>query len=257
MKIKLVDTHCHIHDPDFFADKIDEVYQNCLESEIYPIVVGTSEKSSSQAVEFANSHESSAIVGVHPHDTKLGWDNIADLAKDSSVVGIGEIGLDYFYEHSSREVQQEGLEAQLQIAIDHDLPVSFHVRDEKSARGAVWQDFWPIFDNFTGLKGVLHSFTDNQQNLDEGFKRGLLVGINGISTFTKDEAQQKLYATVPLEKILVETDSPYLTPVPFRGKMNEPKFVEEVAKHLATQRNVSFDDFCIITTKNARDLYKF
>ena len=95
-------------------------------------------------------------------------------------------------------------------------PISFHVRDEKAAAGAVWADFWPIFDEFKGLRGILHSFTDSEENLQRGLNRGLYVGVNGISTFTKNKKQQKMFNQIPLERLVFETDAPFLTPVPFR-----------------------------------------
>lgn len=255
--MKLVDTHCHVHDPEFFETECASVYERSAADDVYMLTVGTSEESSRLAVEFVQGRDmASAIVGVHPHDTKLGWGAIAELAKQPKVVGIGEIGLDYFYMNSSREVQIEGLEAQLQIALDQNLPISFHVRDERSLSGAVWRDFWPIFDNFPGLRGVLHSFTDTRTQADQGLTRGLYIGINGISTFTRDTAQQELYRTLPLNSLVLETDAPFLTPAPLRGKMNEPKYVGMVAEHMAAQRAVSLDEISRITTANAQALYQ-
>jgi TatD family hydrolase len=164
------------------------------------------------------------------------------------LVAIGEIGLDYFYTHSPRDVQIQVLEAQIQLAIDNNLPVIFHVRE-------AFDDFWPIFDNFHGIRGELHSFTDNQANLNQGLKRGLYVGVNGISTFTKDPAQQKLFATIPLERMLLETDAPFLTPVPMRGTVNEPAFVSYVAKHHATIRGITPEEVALATTANASTLF--
>ena len=254
--MKLVDTHCHVHDPEFFETECASVYERSAADDVYMLTVGTSEESSRLAVDFVRNREMiSAIVGVHPHDVKLGWSAIAELAKQPKVVGIGEIGLDYFYMNSPRDDQIRGLEAQLQIAQDNTLPISFHVRDEKAMSGAVWRDFWPIFDNFHGLHGVLHSFTDLQGQLDQGFSRGLYVGVNGIATFTKDKAQQEMYAQIPLEKMVLETDAPFLTPAPFRGTMNEPSFVGRVAEHVAALKNVSFSHVAATTTKNAQALY--
>ena len=206
-------------------------------------------------MEFAASHDDTwAIVGVHPHETKGGWADIEQVLREvgtseaSPVIGIGEIGLDYFYTHSSREQQIRALEAQLQLATDYDLPVSFHVRE-------AFDDFWPVFENFHGVRGVLHSFTDTQTNLDRGFSYGLYVGVNGISTFTRDAAQRNLYATIPLDRMLVETDAPYLTPVPLRGKMNEPGYVRLVVDFWAQKRGISFDELAHATTQNARRLF--
>jgi TatD DNase family protein len=248
--MKLIDSHCHIHDTEFFGDQREAVYARAVEAGVGMIAVGTDQQSSVEAVRFAESHDGVwAAVGVHPHDTKDGWETIAELAGSSQkVVAIGEIGLDYFYNHSLREVQIQGLEQQLQIALDNNLPVSFHVRE-------AFTDFWPIFDNFPGLRGVLHSFTDSRANAEAGLERGLYIGVNGISTFTKDANQQELYRSLPLEKILLETDAPFLTPAPFRGKMNEVGYVELVGQWVAQSRGLSFDDVAAVTTSSARSLF--
>lgn len=247
--MKLVDTHCHIHDSEFFGDKRQEVYDRAIAADIAMITVGTDERSSREAVDFVSKHDQSwAAVGVHPHEAKDGWSEVADLAQSSKVVAIGEIGLDYFYNHSPRDVQIQCLEEQLQIALDNSLPVSFHVRE-------AFGDFWPVFDNFTGISGVLHSFTDSRINAEAGLSRGLYIGINGISTFTRDEAQIELFTSLPLSKIILETDAPYLTPRPFRGKMNEVGYVELVGQWVAQSRGLSFDDVAAVTTSSARSLF--
>lgn len=258
--LRLIDSHCHLHDTEFFADNREELYQQTIAAGIGMICVGTDQRSSRQAVEFAASRDYTwAAVGVHPHDSKGGWNDVEQLLKsreDSSpIVAIGEIGLDYYYDHSQRDVQIQALEAQLQLAVDYDLPVSFHIRDGAPDQPSVWDDFWPIFDNFHGLRGVLHSFTDTRLNLDKGFARGLYVGLNGISTFTKDQAQQELFASIPLERLLLETDAPFLTPKPFRGKMNMPRYVELVAKYWADNRNISFGDLSEATVRNTKNLF--
>ena len=170
-------------------------------------------------------------------------------------MAIGEIGLDYYYNNSPRETQIEGLEAQLQMAIDYNLPVSFHVRDGAAGQPSVWDDFWPIFDNFPGLRGVLHSFTDTRDNLEKGFSRNLYVGLNGISTFTKDQLQKELFASIPLERLLLETDAPFLTPAPFRGNINKPEYVRLVAEYWAKQRNIDFDVLSQATLHNTKELF--
>ncbi len=258
--LRLIDSHCHLHDTEFFADNREELYQQTIAAGIGIICVGTDERSSRQAVEFAvNRDYTWAAVGVHPHDSKDGWNEVERLLKaradNSPIVAIGEIGLDYYYNHSPRDVQIQALEAQLQLAVDYDLPVSFHIRDGAAGQVSVWDDFWPIFDNFHGVRGVLHSFTDTCLNLDKGFARGLYVGLNGISTFTKDQAQQELFASIPLERLLLETDAPFLTPKPFRGKMNMPRYVELVAKYWADNRNILFDDLSEATVRNTKNLF--
>ena len=258
--LRLIDSHCHVHDTEFFADNREELYQQSIAAGIGMICVGTDERSSQQAVEFAANHDCVwAAVGVHPHDSKDGWNDVEQLLKsredNSPIVAIGEIGLDYYYNHSPRDVQIQALEAQLQLAVDYNLPVSFHVRDGAPDQPSVWDDFWPIFDNFHGVCGVLHSFTDTRRNLEKGFARGLYVGLNGISTFTKDQTQQELFASIPLERLLLETDAPFLTPKPFRGKMNKPEYVELVAKYWAEQRNIDFDNLTKVTVHNTKNLF--
>lgn len=259
--MKYVDSHCHLHDTEFFPDDREQVYADSIAAGVSMICVGTDVRSSREAIDFAQTHDDAyAIIGIHPHDAK---DN--DVAEISdmlarhidTVVGIGEIGLDYFYTHSPRHTQQTSLRAQLQLAQTYELPVSFHVRDtgDIAEAGAVWNDFWPILDEFPEIRGVLHSFTDNEANLQQAVSRGLYIGVNGISTFTKDETQQNLYKDLPLENMLLETDAPFLTPVPFRGTMNKPAYVERVAEHQAELKSTSVDDVARVTTANAKRLF--
>jgi len=288
----LVDTHAHIHEPSYSLDA-DEVLQRGRVAGVEKVIcVGTNELSSRQAVEFAAGRDGVfASIGVHPHDTKEGWAEIANIAMDvlssptpsalsqghstggqlagpwrsarpdgdipsnertgsarQNLVAIGEIGLDYFYTHSPREMQIKALEEQLDIATKYSLPVIFHVRE-------AFDDFWPIFDNFHGLRGVLHSFTDTEKNMEEGTKRGLYVGVNGISTFTKDQLQQQMFERIPLERMLLETDAPFLTPKPFRGTINEPAYIRRIAEYHAEGRGLSLEEVAAATTSNATALF--
>lgn len=246
-----IDSHCHIHDVEFFPDSREAVYRRAIDGGVGMLLVGTSETDSRAAVAFAAAHQDTwAVVGVHPHDAKNGWSDVGELLAEApeKVVGIGEIGLDYFYDNSPRDVQIQALEEQLQWAQDYHLPVSFHVR-------GAFDDFWPVFDNFSGIRGVLHSFTDTNAQLGEGIRRGLYIGVNGISTFTKDPVQQAMFAEIPLENMLLETDAPFLTPVPYRGKVNEPVFVKEVAAHHARLRGVTTEEIGRTTAANTRELF--
>jgi len=244
----LIDTHCHIHEADYPLDA-DEVIKHAFEVGVEKMIcVGTSEESSKRAVEFASTRQGIfAAIGVHPHDTKDGWEEItAHIQKKP--VAIGEIGLDYFYTHSPRDVQIKALEGQIDLALTHNLPIIFHVRD-------AFSDFWPILDNFKGIRGELHSFTDTKQHLEEALKRNLYIGVNGISTFTKNEAQKSMFSSIPLNKLLLETDAPFLTPIPFRGKVNEPGFVKGVAEHQALVRGLSLEQIAATTSANAAALF--
>lgn len=245
----LIDTHCHIHESNYPLDIGDVMTRARHHGVNQMICIGTNEQSSKEAVEFAHNHEHVyAAIGVHPHDTKDGYTAIEPLFSNPNVVAVGEIGLDYFYTHSPREVQIQALETQIQMALDYNKPIIFHVRE-------AFDDFWPIFDNFSGIKGELHSFTDTKEQLERALARGLYVGVNGISTFTKDEAQKEMFATIPIERLLLETDAPFLTPVPFRGKVNEPAFVRSVAEHHAKIRGLSLDEITTVTTANATALF--
>lgn len=257
----LIDTHCHIHDSEFYPENREEVYQASRDAGVIMLCVGTDVRSSREALEFARSHDGCyAIVGIHPHDAKSNAvDEIRALIENDilnsqsehqkpSIVGIGEIGLDYFYDHSPRETQIERFREQLALAQEYNLPVSFHVRE-------AFSDFWPIFDEFPGTRGVLHSFTDTREVCEKALKKGLFIGVNGISTFTKDENQCTMYQVLPLESILLETDAPFLTPKPFRGKMNIPAYVERVAAHQAEIKSVPLTDVIRTTTANARKLF--
>lgn len=257
-----IDTHCHIHEENYPLDVGDVMARAHAAGVGQMICVGTSVQSSKEALAFAAQHEGVfASIGIHPHDTKDGWEEVVSLAasvsspatlatlpSSSRLVAIGEIGLDYFYTHSPREVQICALQAQIDLALRHNLPIIFHVRD-------AFDDFWPIFDNFSGIRGVLHSFTDTSKNVEEALKRDLFIGVNGISTFTKDPVQQQLFASLPLEKLLLETDAPFLTPMPLRGKVNEPAFVRSVAEFHATVRSISLEEIAKKTTTNARALF--
>ncbi len=248
--LRFTDTHCHIHDPEFFPDGGQAEYERALEAGVHRMLcVGTDVRSSQQAVTFASIHEAAfAVIGIHPHDAKVGLGAVDELKKivPGSVVGIGEIGLDYHYDNSPRAEQREMLHAQLELAKQHDLPISFHIRD-------AFDDFWPIFDQYQGLRGVLHSYTDNLSNMEKGLSRGLLVGINGITTFAEDRIP--IANAVPLESILLETDAPFLTPKPHRGTVNEPAFVTYVARFVAELRSISPQELSHITEKNAQKLF--
>lgn len=245
-----VDTHCHIHES--YKLPLEDVFSHAHEQGVGQMIcVGTSEESSYSAVAFASIRpDVFAAIGVHPHDTKDGYAAIATIADTTphKLVAIGEIGLDYFYTHSPRETQIEALKHQIEIALKYNLPIIFHVRD-------AFEDFWPIFDTYQGIRGVLHSYTDSKENLDIALKKGLYIGVNGISTFTKDESQKEMFDAIPLDRILFETDAPFLTPAPYRGKVNEPAYVRVVAEYHAQRRGISIEEIANASTHNARALF--
>lgn len=250
-----VDTHCHIQEAEY-AIGGEVALQQARENDVAKLIcVGTDEHTSVEAVDFANKHENVwASVGLHPHDAKNGVEAVQQLRvlldrdKKGEIVAIGECGLDYFYDNSPRDVQYDMLHAQLELAKDFDTPLIFHVRE-------AFDDFWPIFDQYRGLRGVLHSYTDSLQNMEKGLERGLFFGVNGISTFTKVDEQKEMFAAIPLERLLLETDAPFLTPTPKRGSINEPAYVRFVAEHAAKQRSINVEEVAFHTTRNANELF--
>jgi len=254
--MELFDTHCHIHFSDYALDA-EEVLNSAYSNGVTRLIcVGCTLEDSKLAVEFASQNKNVwASVGFHPHEANRyvndqeSLERLRILAEKKEVVAIGEIGLDYYYGHSSRENQQKLLRLQLDIAIDLDLPVIFHVRD-------AFEDFWKIFDEYEGLRGVVHSFTATAKELNRLLARGLFVGLNGIMTFTKDKSQLEVAREIPLNNLILETDAPFLTPAPLRGKVCEPGHVVLTAKFLSELREQPLEELAAQTTRNALDLFR-
>lgn len=254
--IEFVDTHCHVHFPDYELDA-DEVIAAALDDGVTRMIcVGCTLADSKLGVEMAARHKSIwASIGVHPHEAKFYVENekalqeLRDLATKPRVVAVGEIGLDYYYNHSEPEEQKALFRFQLAMAIEHDLPVIFHVRE-------AWNDFFAILSDFEGLRGVVHSFTADSAILDKCLQKGLYIGLNGIMTFTKDQKQLEAAKNVPINRLLLETDAPFLTPVPFRGTICQPKHVVRTAEFLASLREEPLEELAAATTQNALTLFK-
>ena len=270
--MELFDTHCHIQsvglqsgerstreawakNPDLTPDTVITAAHKAGVKHM--VCVGCDLADSKLAVAFANKHISDGVwasIGLHPHEAQH-YAGVPDLMMqferlidDPRVVAIGECGLDFYYEHSPREAQIQVLQYQLALAQKYDKPMIFHVRD-------AFGEFWPIFDEFDGIRGVLHSFTDSTYNVEQAVKRGLFIGVNGIATFAKADEQLAMYKSIPLENLVLETDAPFLTPVPFRGTINEPKQVATIADFVADLRGVHPETVSAVTTSNARLLF--
>jgi TatD DNase family protein len=179
---------------------------------------------------------------------KVGHPSVAGNDMPQKIIAIGECGLDYFYGHSSKADQVKALHFQIELALERNLPLIFHVRD-------AFDDFWPILDSYKNLRGVIHSFTDSAHNLEKALQRGLYIGVNGIMTFTKNQWQLEVAKNIPLDQLLIETDAPFLTPVPHRGKVNEPAHALLVARFLAGLRGEAPESVAAATTNNARALF--
>lgn len=267
--IQLTDTHCHIHElvraitpthDRWFADKVERTPQTVIAAAhdvavTRMICIGTTLADSELAVSFVAGYDNTwASIGIHPHEAKHHLSaetqaTFAALATAPKVVAVGECGLDYYYGLSPKADQEKLLRFQIELALGYDLPLSFHVRD-------AYDDFWPIFDSYTGVRGVLHSFTDNLTNLERGLERGLYIGVNGIATFAKNDEQRVIYRTIPQQALLLETDAPYLTPTPYRGKVCEPKHVRATAEYLSDLRGEPLAQIASATTANAHKLFR-
>lgn len=256
--LQFFDTHAHIHFPDYGLDA-EEVWQAALKEGVSGMIaVGCRLDDSKGAIEFARGREGVwAAIGVHPHEaheflaqtgSKQALDVLFDNIQADKVVAVGEIGLDYYYRHSNKAEQAELLEFQLGLAEEHDLAVICHVRD-------AFDDFWPIFDRFSIKKAVIHSFTGVLSDVEQILQRDLYVGLNGIMTFTKQAEQLEAAKAVPLEKLVLETDAPYLTPKPFRGNICKPEHVKFTAAFLAELRGESIKQLADQTTLNAQQLF--
>ena len=265
--LELFDTHCHIHEAvrkttpvyDKWHEKgavdTDTILADARAEGVNRILcIGTTLADSELAIEFVENRENMwASIGIHPHEAaealqKGHLDAFAGLAGATKVVAVGECGLDFFYTHSPKEAQVTVLQFQIELAIKHNLPLVFHVRD-------AFDDFWPIFERYKGIRGVLHSFTDSVENMQKAVDYGLFIGVNGIATFTKNQAQLEMYRSIPLENLLLETDAPFLTPTPYRGTMCEPKHVRVTAEFVASQRGTTLEHITAATTMNAQKLF--
>lgn len=247
----LIDTHCHIHDAQWFTPgQQAEFLQQARERGVERMVtIGTAVEDSAAAREFAQRHEGVYwTFGVHPEfagGTNTAGPMVAVRSeewRDDKLVAIGEVGLDYHYEGYDRAAQIRLLEEMLQLAREQDLPVSLHIRE-------AFADAWAVLDNFPETRGVVHSFTGSKRELGRALEHGFYIGVNGLATYTTTPLP-------PLERMVLETDAPFLTPVPFRGKINQPGYVAVVAHYLAEKLGVAENLIVEQTTKNAREIFK-
>src|SRR6266568_5897606 len=249
----LIDTHAHIQ-VDEFCDDVVDVLARAKAAGVGKIVcVGEDEIDSVAAVELAGRTDGVwATVGLHPHYADRGQkalDVVASLAAAPKVVGIGECGLDYFRSATSHEDQERALRFQIELGLEHDLAMVFHVRD-------AFGDFFRILDDYQNVRGVVHCFTAGVEEMRGSVDRGLYVALNGIMTFTKDERQLDAARELPLSRLVLETDCPYLAPAPKRGGRNEPANLVLTAEFLATLRGESIEQLTAATTRNAQELFR-
>ncbi len=254
----LLDSHAHLDDSAFDADR-DAVIERARAAGIARILTiggGTAPGTLGAALSIAGQHDwIYATVGIHPHEARhfsdAHCDEIRVLAKDPKVLGIGEIGLDYFYDHSPRETQQGVLIRQLELARELKLPVVIHCRDAWGDLRQVVSDHW----HSAGLGGILHCFSGSRDDAFRFLDGGFLISFAGNVTFKKAEDLRAVAREVPADRILAETDSPYLAPVPFRGKRNEPAHVRETVRLLAGLQNMTEEELGLQIQRNFSSLF--
>ncbi len=250
----MIDTHCHL-EMDAFNDDRESVIKRAREAGNEALItVGSDIKGCKGAVGLAEKYDFIyATVGMHPHDakdlTEDAFTQIREWSEHIKVVAIGEIGLDYHYDLSPREIQREAFEKQLNYAKEIDLPVVVHSREAK-------KDTLRILESSGVTRGVMHCFSGDKEMAEKAMALGFFVSIAGPVTFRNARKLQEVARAIPDGHLLIETDAPYLTPEPFRGKRNEPAFVVHTARFLAELRGVSFEDIERITSLNAKRLFK-
>ncbi|MFS8084690.1 MAG: TatD family hydrolase [Acidobacteriota bacterium] len=255
-----VDSHCHIDGPEYDADRV-EVISRARDAGVTTMLnVGTGDPHSGafeRAVELAEKHEAIyAAVGVHPHDARLFDDaaeqRLLDLIKQSKrVIAWGEIGLDYHYDHSPRDAQMDVFRRQLRLARAAELPVVIHSREADDETIAILREELVEYRR----SGVLHCFGGSLAMAQAAIEIGFFVSFAGNVTFKKAESLRDVARQLPLDRLLIETDCPYLTPVPFRGKRNEPARVIETARCLAELHGKELEEIGLITSENFGKLF--
>jgi TatD DNase family protein len=256
--MQLVDSHAHIDFPQF-ADDREAMFDRARAAGVEMLLAigtGPGPEKLDAAIPFAEQHDwIYASIGVHPHEAKdVTWqhlERLTQLAEHPKVIAWGEIGLDYFYDHSPRDVQDRVFRDQLALAEQAKLPIVIHCRDAWTDTLKVLEEVWKP----TGLGGILHCFTSTLEDAQRGLDMGFLISFAGNSTYPKASNLRDVAKGLPLEKILIETDAPFLAPQGYRGKRNEPAYVGEVAKAIASVRNLATEEVAAATAANFRSLF--
>ena len=256
--MELIDSHAHIDFPQFDADR-EAMLERARAAGVRTLLAigtGPGPEKLDAALPFAEQHEwIYATVGIHPHEAKevtpQHFEQLATLAKHSKVIAWGEIGLDYHYDHSPREVQTRVFREQMALAREAKLPIIIHCRE-------AWVDCLDLIEEewrSSGLGGILHCFSSTLEDARRGIDMGFLISFAGNATYPKAQNLRDVAKALPLEKLLIETDAPYLAPQAHRGKRNEPAYVAEVARTLASVRNLAPEEVAAATAGNFRRFF--
>jgi TatD DNase family protein len=249
--MKLVDTHCHI-DSDRYNEDRDRILKDIEENLEFAVNIGYDLESSKRSVELADKYDFMyAVVGIHPTDIK-GYDDklensLEELAKNPKVVAIGEMGLDYHWMKDEKEEQKKIFRRQLELARRIDKPVVIHTREATA-------DTIEILKEYSDIKGILHCYPGSYESALQ-LMDNYYFGIGGVVTFKNSKKTVEAVSKIPLERLVIETDAPYLTPTPFRGKRNHPIYVEYIAQKIAEIKGISYEEVVKVTTENAKKVY--
>jgi TatD DNase family protein len=244
--LEWIDTHCHVYEDNIPGGQVGAIAAAREVGVSKMIVIGTDADTTAQAIAIAAQHENVwATVGLHPHDAKNGIDTITSFLGSKRVVGIGECGLDYYYDHSDRTVQREVFAAQIQLANTHDLPLVIHTRN-------AWDDTFDVLDaEGVPARTIFHCFTGDEAEARKCVERGAYLSFSGIVTFKSAEDVRRAAQWCPIDHVLLETDAPFLAPIPHRGKPNQPALVPIVGTFIADLRGEPVAQFAQHTTRNA------
>jgi len=251
----LFDTHVHLNSR-LYEEDVHEVIERAVETGVTKMaVIGFDMPSNQCAIELAEQYEFIyAVVGIHPSDAKTvtdaTWPELIEMLNHPKVVALGEIGFDYYHDTSFNDIQREVFMKQLEIAHEIDLPIVVHMRD------SVQDTYEMLRDYAKGLNGVCHCYSGDAEMLLKFLELGFYIGLDGPVTFKNAHSVHKVAKAVPLERLVIETDGPYLTPVPYRGKRNEPAYVTYIAEAIAELKGVSYEEVCRVTMENGLRLYR-
>ncbi len=252
----IFDTHCHLNDPNLYSKRKELVQKALLLGVNKMLVVGYDLNSSKLAVEIAKEYSGIiyAAVGIHPSETIHCGENdlkeIEELINESVVVAVGEIGLDYYWKEAPKEIQKEYFVKQIKLAYKYNKPFCVHMRDATSDTLEILKENKQFI-----RKGIMHCYSGSSEVVNDFLNLGMYLSFGGPVTFKNARVPKEAIKQVPLNKFLIETDSPYLTPHPFRGQENEPAYVTVVAKSIADQLSTSYDDICQLTYQNALEVF--
>lgn len=252
----MIDSHAHLDDEAFDDDRdqvINALYENGID---FIVNIACDLKSSKTSQELAKTYENIyATVGVHPHDAITYTDEVEEtlkiLAQEKKVVAVGEIGLDYYYDNSPRHIQKDVFKRQLKLANELRKNVVVHSRDASQDTFDILKEAHDKYE----FKAVIHCYSQSLEMLKEYLRLGDFISLGGAVTFKNSKIRKEVAKIVPLDRLLLETDCPYMTPVPYRGKRNEPKYVNIVAEYIADLRGISKSDLVKVTDENTKRFY--